>query len=119
MQLPTYKRDIRSVLNAAFGDEIVWHFGTAASLRFTLRGLVIESVVAPSNRPADSVITSAKEMSMDFVRSMTSVGRKALETSGSRSTLDAPSSILDTMSFVDSSPTLQSQLLYWKLKEQV
>jgi hypothetical protein len=113
VQLPKYKRDMRSVLTAGF-DDILWGFGGPATLRFSLRGLFVELVIVPSTKPVITTATSSSVLTDDVIRSMTDVGRASGKVKP-----PVVTRLFEGVNFETASPTVQSQMLCRELKEQV
>jgi hypothetical protein len=113
LQLPKYKRDMRSVLTAGF-DDILWSFGGPSTLRFSLRGLYIELVIVPSTKPVLIAASTSTVLTDDMIRSMTDVGRASGKIKPPQETR-----LFENVHFDSASPTVQSQMMCRELKEQV
>ena len=112
-QIPTYKRDMRSVITASFED-VLWKFSGPAALRFYLRGLDIELIIVPSDKPVVVQASASTVLTDDMIRSMTESGKRS-----SKYVPPVETTTLEDVDYSAASPTVQNQVLYRQLKEQV
>ncbi len=120
LQLPVYKRDIRSVITASY-DTAEWTFGGPCTLRCRIHHLHIEIVIVASTKVDETVIVrSAKDLTVDMIRSMTETGRRLGPVGGASKLVAADASALSRdFDFDSASPIEQTQRLFSSLKQQV
>lgn len=120
LQLPVYKRDIRSVITASY-ETAEWTFSGPCTLRCRINHLRIEMVLVASTKVDETVIVrSAKDLTVDMIRSMTETGRRLGPVGGpSKSHAADASALSPDFDFDAASSIEQTQRLYSSLKQQV